>query len=550
MSTAALNTSGSGAVRAAAAGATAVAAAGAASPGESRGEGPEGASSPENLTKLKVSELKALYRQGGGKPGALRKAELVERLTRSLDEGRGSSEPRPSETAASPAPAPVEAHTARTVLEVEAATPPAVDAEAAPFPVSSSPQGAEEAEGQEGHQGFFVDSDLLAPHTVEGTGVVAEAGGVVVGEIDHFTSLVAKREEEERAPLTPFGADGGGGDGGGGRGGGNLSVGDPSESVAVASGGRHATRPGVAFSESLSSDARGAVAGAGAGAGAAAAAAADGVTVDASTFGAREEGPPVARYGSDREGVAGDVLSSGPSAVVAAARARGAAAAAASARVAAGGRSRAMAEVRRHTDAVRSKAANGWSQSAEGLEQEKQRQGGGGMWPAKGSALVGVPLQGGGERNGAGTGAGAGSGVGVGVGAAAQARGGVRSATIPIPGYGDVPRQPAHMMMGSAPRGRRAGGQGEGGGGREADHQVGAGKAGRADGHGPGPRRDLGRPRLMPPMPNPWSRGGAGGAAEGLPEEGDVVDAFLEDVMMQSSDSKEREPSGDAVFDR
>ncbi|CAM9475244.1 unnamed protein product, partial [Laminaria digitata] len=53
-------------------------------------------------------------------------------------------------------------------------------------------------------------------------------------------------------------------------------------------------------------------------------------------------------------------------------------------------------------------------------------------------------------------------------------------------------------------------------------------------------------------MPNPWSRGGAGGAAEGLPEEGDVVDAFLEDVMMLSStsDGKDREPSGDTLFDR
>ncbi|CAM9475384.1 unnamed protein product, partial [Laminaria digitata] len=146
MSTAALGTSGGGAVRAAAAGATAVASA--AAPGESRGGEGQEAASPENLTKLKVSELKALYRQGGGKPGALRKAELVERLTRSLDEGRGSAGPRPSEaTASPPPPVAVEANAARTPLGAEVVTPPAVDADASSLPVSSSQEDLEDSEG-------------------------------------------------------------------------------------------------------------------------------------------------------------------------------------------------------------------------------------------------------------------------------------------------------------------------------------------------------------------------------------------------------------------
>lgn len=506
MSTAALDTSGGGAVRAAtrAAGATAVAAiatttaaaVAAATPAESRGEDQEAAAatSPENLTKLKVSELKALYRQGGGKPGALRKAELVERLTRSLDEGRGSPDPGESEAVGPPGPAAAES------LRAEGGTPPAVGTDVS-LQVSSNPNGPENGpensdglenpEGSEGPEVLFMDNDLLAPYNADGAGVGARV------EVEEGV--------EVRGAATGAGA----------------------VSKSVAAGG-----PG-----------------------------ASGIVVDLPPFAVRERS--VAGYEGKGEAaaVAGDVLASGPSAVVAAARARGAAAAAASARVAAGGRSRAMAEVRRHTDAVRSKAANGWSQSAEGLEQEKQRQDGG-MWPAKGSLpLTGVPLQGNGGRNGPGAGigaragAGVGAGVGVGLGAGLGSEVGVGAATpvkrgaggsIPIPGYGDVPRQPAHMMMGSAPRGRRA--EGQGNGGKEADHQTGGGKTWRAD--GPRVRRDGGRPRLMPAMPNPWSRGGVGGAAEGLPEEGDVVEAFLEDVMMQSSDSKEREPSGDAVFDR
>ncbi|CAM9371334.1 unnamed protein product, partial [Ectocarpus sp. 12 AP-2014] len=61
-------------------------------------------------------------------------------------------------------------------------------------------------------------------------------------------------------------------------------------------------------------------------------------------------------------------------------------------------------------------------------------------------------------------------------------------------------------------------------------------------------RRSGQRQRRLPAVPNPWSRGGVGGDAEGMPEEGDVVDAFLASTMMEPSD--EREASGDPLFDR
>ncbi|CAN0358973.1 unnamed protein product, partial [Ectocarpus sp. 12 AP-2014] len=46
----------------------------------------------QDLAKLKLAELKVLYRQSGGKPGSLRKAELVQRLSesRQIDTVTGS----------------------------------------------------------------------------------------------------------------------------------------------------------------------------------------------------------------------------------------------------------------------------------------------------------------------------------------------------------------------------------------------------------------------------------------------------------------------------
>lgn len=426
-------------------------------------DGEPGATASPDLSKMKLPELKELYRAAGGKPGALRKAELVERLKQSRQIGAVTA-------AAAPAPEPRR-------FEAEA-TPPA----------GTTPQAGARAHKQAEHSSPSLFN------------VLAGSGGRMA--IDDATDADADT---------------------------NLAV-DHAGPTEVDT---HAAVPGTPVL-----------------AGAAAAAA--------------------VWSGEAAGGVAGDVLSSGPSAVVAAARARGAAAAAASSRVAAGGRLRAMAEARRHTEAVRSRASanTAVSQSVdEGVQMQGQQQqqqprqrqeqqhrvngaGAASGTPAAGEGTVGSAGEGRTDTKAVkGPGAAAVAAV-----AAAAAAARAAAAVAATPGYATRDRS----------RGR-----GNGGGRQEGRHQAAATPANRGNEAGGSrgvrggdggawsvladpavPRRASHSPRQrrLPAMPNPWARGGVGGPAEGMPEEGDVVDAFLADTMVQTSE--DREASGDPLFDR
>ncbi|CBJ26384.1 conserved unknown protein [Ectocarpus siliculosus] len=353
----------------------------------------------QDLAKLKLAELKLLYRESGGKPGSLRKAELVQRLSESRQIGTVTGSPG--------------------TLVVEEAAPAAVLAAAPEHPsptvLESSPNGGAAAApvaavaGRGGGAETSAASSLFS--VLSGGGAVADPAPPVL------ESQPKAGTENAAAGATPLP----------GKGGADSSAAGSLFSVLSGSGaGAEADNPaGRAPHES-------------------------GPVVPATATEWSHESPPATL----------DVLSSGPSAVVAAARARGAAAAAESSRLAAGGRMRARAEAQRHTEAMRTRATAAAASTSSSI-----------------------------NNNGGG-------------------------------------------------RGRGNGGGGGGGGGGAYSVIV----------DSPVARRSGQRQRRLPAVPNPWSRGGVGGDAEGMPLEGDVVDAFLASTMMEPSD--EREASGDPLFDR
>ncbi|CAM9663847.1 unnamed protein product, partial [Scytosiphon promiscuus] len=74
--------------------------------GAGAADGPPGSTSLSDLAKMKLPELKEMYRAAGGKPGALRKAELVERLSESRQMGTVTTAPTPDAPAHALAPEP------------------------------------------------------------------------------------------------------------------------------------------------------------------------------------------------------------------------------------------------------------------------------------------------------------------------------------------------------------------------------------------------------------------------------------------------------------
>lgn len=414
----------------------------------------------DDLAKMKLSELKVMYREGGGKPGNLRKAELVERL---------SERPLP------PADVGVASSPEEAGAELSAGTPALVATADKAAPAGERPFASEGAPPVAPMP--LLEAEEESPAAPDLLGVLNGGGGAAVGDESADPST-----KQHQAPL-PLGEE--------------RFVPDTSSSA----------HPGPAAG-------------------------------------------------------GGDLLSSGPSAVVAAARARGAAAAAASSKIAASGRFRAMTEARRHTEAVRARAAssngnngnNAWAQQlAEEVSQPQQHQR--------------QPQQS--ENNGASAtttldGSGSGRGIRDGV-MGARGLEGFQKGAQTAPGAAAVAAVAAAEAATTAkysPRGRsgangqpdrrqNAGG-GAGARGRGRDRRVTDGGAWSVLVDSPVARRSSSRPRRgrMPLAYNPWARGGgrARGENDGMPEEGDVVDAFLADAMMRPSD--DREASGDPLFDR
>eukprot|EP00903_Cladosiphon_okamuranus_P021823 g20067.t1 len=427
-----------------------------------------------DLTKMKLSELKELYREGGGKPGNLRKAELVERLSdRQLPPADATAVPSsPSKAGAAAVTTPSLVVTAE---KAAAAGEQAVGSEGV-LPVAPLP--LLEAEGESpAAQGLFG-------------GLNGDSGAAVV-------------RDEMAGPAM-----------------------------------RHHQAPQPRGEEDFITDA-------------------SSITYP----------PPPAAAG-------GDLLSSGPSAVVAAARARGAAAAAASSKMAAGGRFKAMTEARRHTEAVRARAAsrnshNAWAQQPAETGQRRQHQhqphqtedtgasatvtatatlDGSGNGSAVRDGAMGTRGLGG-LHHGAQAAPGAAAMAAVAAAEAARAAvaaeaAGAATASNSHEGHSGASGQPDR-------RRNAAPGPGLGARGRGRHRQVVEGGAWSVLVDPPVSRRSSSQPwrRRMPIAFNPWARRGrAGGQDDGMPEEGDVVDAFLADTMMRQSD--DREASGDPLFDR
>lgn len=527
MLTAAVETSGEGSVEASSEGGDTTrwgdAGAGGLGMGLGLGAGRSGEAAEEtaleDLTKMKLAELKQLYRDGGGKPGTLRKAELVERLTRSLGAGQVHTGARPETIVVPPEVTADEPPTTPTQHRVEAAAASTAGHTSVYRPGSASPEG-----------GGVVDGDLLARGVVNGG-----AEGVVVvddGQHGHEALLSSSLEgdkDSEGTATAPTGS--------------LLNGRDVACDTAALDMVVHAMGD-TRGSEGIATPA----------AAAAASTSSSRFTPDQARAGAIDSVPLGEEGGgngsaagrvSGGNDVVGDVLASGPSAVVAAARARGAAAAAASARVAAESRARAMVEARRHTEAVRSRAANGWLQSPEGLRQqpEQQQKRGNGILPTVG-ALTGVSGRQGGEGDEA-------ASTATTAAAAAAAATSTADRGLKMQGVenGNVARQPDGMLNSAGAGGRSAGTGRREGARRTADYARGGGIRTRGVDR-PGGRGGGGRPRLLPKMPNPWSRAGAGGAAEGLPEEEDVVDEFLAEKMQEASDKEPDALSVDSVFYR
>lgn len=460
----------------------------------------------KNLSKMMLPELKALYRAGGGKPGTLRKAELLERLSRPMLERRVASDGggRPDE--ARPAAAvPASAPTLETVVET----------------ATSYPSNAVISSSSSSSPSSFSSSSLggsrVAPPVGEGGGDTADL-------------VTVDAQEDAAFPL----------------GGGSAVIYDALETTNLAGASDAAKHlrtetSQIAYSEHT-----------------------PGFREPA---GVRESGP-AGGGGTSLSGMA--TMSSGPAAVMSAARARGAAAQAASARVAGTRRTSEVAKARRHSESVRARAANAWRQTAEGRQQQRH-----GVLSSPESVLAEAATgnQGGQARDGMSSRGGWGvNRVGDGASAAPPAGGTDTSGISTSAGYRhSPPRQPVHMLRSNSAPGRQAatagreggepdggghgngdmehvgGGGGPGGGGQANRARVGRGDARvRAAG---APRGNVRRARLMPKMPNPWTRAGRGGAAEGLSEEGDVVEEFLTDTMIQPSENG-HVSSGDALFNR
>lgn len=423
-----------------------------------RGE-PVVTAAPEELSKMKLADLKALYRDNGGKPGALRKAELVERLRRSFQgqtaiTGAGS-------------PSALASKTVKTgdLFEAETATATKITSTTT-LPVDES----------------CVSSPQLLTRPGE--------------EPNHLTSeklLSLPADEAGNGLVMP------------------SPVG-PSDLQSSPAGARTAL----------------------------------GVEVQ-----------------QDLPGAPDDLLSQGPAAVVAAARARGAAAAAAAAaRGAAGGWDLSASGMTEEEEAPElSIAANGWVLSPEEARQHLRRQ----------QKLLQEPEQlrereenrqsNEGTRE-ATTVASADNAVNI---AAEHARSALLAASPSSAAWRNRVFRDPERRSDSGPGLELEPGRGRGkaavsaqargvaspqvdrlnpvvtrGGGVNRKYRPGGSPVSRGDG---------GRPRLMPKMLNPWARGGRGGASEGLPEVGDVIDEYLADLMVQASD-KERGASGDPIFDR
>lgn len=609
-----------------------------------QGEG-HGAASSMVLSKMKVSELKAMYKEGGGSPGTLRKAELVAQLTRSFEaQGVDDCGPRSeyaieeTDTAASiatPQVASAGDTAVDALVQVKGTTPgmtslprdviAGTTGAASPLQSRDTPSDNDSAES---HASIHDKSRAKGRNVGEEVGPETVRGGSPIGHrdvdveaLDCVLGMESLENSKESARAIPAAA------------------------TEISSG--FVAPPELALANA-------------------------GLTASAASIGDQES---VAReYGEDTATeVAKDMLSSGPSAVVAAARARGAAAAAASARVAAGGRARAVAEARKHTEAVQSRAAGGWARSAEFAQDhqyghlddphhpdrydetrdrarrdshgqealQRRKMSRGDIVPPtteNGLLLDGVPFSGARQSNRAGTRSQEGS-----PGAAAVAAAATKAAAITATvtreaqhqpaatvarhpaqdGARRVPMQPSRMIRsvgagralassdsngvgdgvhggggrgtagkgggGSPDRyqanqrqergdqrdyhhhhhhqreqpGRGAGGRGRGGPGKGGDSSTirsasggggGVSRSGAVSTAGVSsagsPRRtSSGRPRLLPKMANPWARAGAGGAAEGLAEEGDEVEEYLSEKMMEASD-KDRSSSGDELFAR
>ena len=469
----------------------------------------------QELAKMKLTELKAMYRDSGGKPGTLRKAELMERLKRSFEGQAGTGAEAGSGAPPQQAPVP-------------RPSPAALTGVGSPRKVSQEVVGAED---------LMLDTvsetyTARAPATEE-AGISPSAGRSFKAwtrgdgeDMDAAGMSSAKAfvswEPEQRAEPAPV-------------------------------YGGSATFP-------LTSDVQ----------------TASGLLVG--------QGFAEVRKGND-------VLSQGPAAVVAAARARGAAAAAATKRGAVGSRLRAMEEARRHTEAVHSRAVKeAWARSPNEIRHPQENQSNG---KAGGSEdRVDVPLVDRGDLASAAEKV-ASAAPRTSFATAAQ----FASVAPPSEGVNKPPKHsdsaaPENHDVAGAPVGEAGAPVGEacntapggakdrsaswsgcrGQAPREPERKtnsaalarcreaqtapVAEGRDGtcglrnpRVEGSTAAPRF-YGRPRLMPKMPNPWARGGkAGGSAEGQPEDGDVVDEYLEDMMMQASD-KERCSSGDPLFDR
>lgn len=487
----------------------------------------------KSLSKMMLPELKAMYRAGGGKPGTLRKAELLERLSRAttLEPAVGgcgrSDEVRPAAAVSTSAP------TLETVVET-ATSHPSDAAVPSSSSSSSSVRGHRVVRRPVGEAG----GDTAEPR---------EDAAVPVGDGSAMTDDVllppARQTEAGASDATR-----------------HVRAG----ASQIAHSSDHVPEEEMMMVSEAAGGRRG---GCGGGGGA-----------------------------SGTTGV--DTMSSGPAAVMSAARARGAAAQAASARVAGTRRASdvAKANARRHSESVRVRAASAWRQSVEGQQEQQQHQRQGVLSSsssperafvaeAAGAGAVGS------RREQARGRIGSGGGGFWGDAAAPPAAGGrgeeVSGVSSMEEGYRHpTPRQPAHMLTSNnnAPGRRgatawqggggggggepddggygygngngngdfeRTGGGGGGGGGGGQANRYRAGRGGEERVRAAGaPRFNAGRVRLMPRMPNPWTRGGRGGAAEGLSEEGDdVVEEFLTDTMMQPSENR-HVSSGDALFNR
>ncbi|CAN0569591.1 unnamed protein product, partial [Ectocarpus sp. 12 AP-2014] len=139
-----------------------------------------------DLAKLKLAELKLLYRESGGKPGSLRKAELVQRLSESRQVGTVTGSP--------------------DTLVLEETAPAALLAAAperpSPAVLESSPNGGAAAAGGEGGAETSAASSLFS--VLSGSGAVADPAPPVPE-----SQPKARTENAAAAAATPLAGKGG-----------------------------------------------------------------------------------------------------------------------------------------------------------------------------------------------------------------------------------------------------------------------------------------------------------------------------------------------------